>query len=598
MESKDKKRISKESFRRSLRIFQYVLPYRGKFLLGLLFLFLSSVTFMTFPGLLGRLIGGNEASDSPIDRFFNVDNIDQVALLLLVAFLLQAVFSFMRIFLFADVTERAIAQLRIDTYGHLIKLPMTFFNRERVGELNSRISNDISMLQDTFMTTLAELFRQVIVILGGVSLLFFYSVELTLVMLISVPVMMMAAFFFGKFIRTLSKTTQAELARSQVVVEETLTAIQSVKAFANELLEIRRYNNVVEEVRKVAMRGAKWRGAFASFIIFGLFGAVVLVIWYGVKLRNEGVIGLDELTSFILYSVFVGGSIGGVADIFGRVQKAIGATESLFDIMEEDAEQISNDANAPSIDLKGSIDFEHVTFAYPSRKDKVVLDKLELHVKAGEKIAFVGPSGAGKTTIAALILRYYKATSGTIKFDGKPALDYNISALRNEMALVPQDVILFGGSIRENIEYGRPGAPFEEVRMAAEKANALEFIESFPEGFDTLVGERGVQLSGGQRQRIAIARAILKDPRILILDEATSSLDAESERLVQEALERLMEGRTSLVIAHRLSTIRKVDRIMVLDHGSIKEQGTHDELIALENGIYRNLTELQLLDLN
>ena len=238
MESKDKKRISKESFRRSLRIFQYVLPYRGKFLLGLLFLFLSSVTFMTFPGLLGRLIGGNEASDSPIDRFFNVDNIDQVALLLLVAFLLQAVFSFMRIFLFADVTERAIAQLRIDTYGHLVKLPMTFFNRERVGELNSRISNDISMLQDTFMTTLAELLRQVIVILGGVSLLFFYSVELTLVMLISVPVMMMAAFFFGKFIRSLSKTTQAELARSQVVVEETLTAIQSVKAFANELLEI------------------------------------------------------------------------------------------------------------------------------------------------------------------------------------------------------------------------------------------------------------------------------------------------------------------------------------------------------------------------
>ena len=294
----------------------------------------------------------------------------------------------------------------------------------------------------------------------------------------------------------------------------------------------------------------------------------------------------------------MGGSIGGVADIFGRVQKAIGATESLFDIMEEDAEQISNDANAPSLDLKGSIDFEQVTYAYPSRKDKVVLDRLELHVKAGEKIAFVGPSGAGKTTIAALILRYYKATSGTIKFDGKPALDYNISALRNEMALVPQDVILFGGSIRENIEYGRPGAPFEEVRIAAEKANALEFIESFPEGFDTLVGERGVQLSGGQRQRIAIARAILKDPRILILDEATSSLDAESERLVQEALERLMEGRTSLVIAHRLSTIRKVDRIMVLDHGSIKEQGTHDELIALENGIYRNLTELQLLDLN
>ncbi|MEQ9188715.1 MAG: ABC transporter transmembrane domain-containing protein [Cryomorphaceae bacterium] len=598
MESKEKKRITKESFNRSLRIFRYVLPYKAKFILGLLFLFLSSVTFMTFPGLLGRLIGGDESADSPIDRFFNLENIDQVALLLLVAFLLQALFSFMRIFLFADVTERAIAQLRTETYGHLIKLPMTFFNRERVGELNSRISNDISMLQDTFMTTLAELFRQVIVILGGVSLLFFYSVELTLVMLISVPVMMMAAFFFGKFIRTLSKTTQAELAKSQVVVEETLTAIQSVKAFANELLEVRRYNSVVEEVRKVAMRGAKWRGAFASFIIFGLFGAIVLVIWYGVKLRNEGVIGLDELTSFILYSVFVGGSIGGVADIFGRVQKAIGATESLFDILEEEAEPIQADHAIDPIHLNGDIDFEHVQFAYPSRPDKVVLKDVDLHVKAGEKIAFVGPSGAGKTTIAALILRYYQVNEGVIRFDGKPALEYNISALRNEMALVPQDVILFGGSIRENIAYGRPGADLQEIKKAAEKANALDFIESFPDGFETLVGERGVQLSGGQRQRVAIARAILKDPRILILDEATSSLDAESERLVQEALERLMEGRTSLVIAHRLSTIRKVDRIMVLDQGTIKEQGSHDELIALENGMYKNLTELQLLDIS
>lgn len=553
---------------------------------------------MTFPGLLGRLIGGNDAQDSPIDAFFNLENIDQVALLLLLAFLLQALFSFMRIFLFADVTERAIAQLRIDTYSHLIKLPMAFFNRERVGELSSRISNDISMLQDTFMTTLAEMIRQLITILGGVALLFFYSVELTLVMLISIPVMMVAAFFFGRFIRTLSKKTQAELASSQVVVEETLTAIQSVKAFANEVLEITRYHNVVEEVRKVAMKGAKWRGAFASFIIFGLFGAVVLVIWYGVRLRNEGAIGLDELTSFILYSVFVGGSIGGVADIFGRVQKAIGATENLFDIMEETAEPIRVDGPPVELHLQGAITFDNVNFAYPSRPDKMVLNGMNLDIKAGEKVAFVGPSGAGKTTISALILRYYKATEGRILFDEKPALDYDITALRNEMALVPQDVILFGGSIRENIAYGRPGASDAEIDEAARKANAIDFIRSFPEGMDTLVGERGVQLSGGQRQRIAIARAILKDPRILILDEATSSLDAESERLVQEALERLMEGRTSIVIAHRLSTIRKVDRILVLDHGVIKEQGSHEELITLENGIYRNLSELQLLDLN
>jgi ABC-type multidrug transport system fused ATPase/permease subunit len=552
---------------------------------------------MTFPGLLGRLIGGDEVDDSPIDAFFNLENINQVALLLLIAFLLQSVFSFFRIYLFADVTERAIAQLRMDTYHHLIRLPMNFFNRERVGELNSRISNDISMLQDTFMTTLAELVRQVIVIFGGVTLLFFYSVELTLVMLVSLPVMMIAAFFFGEFIRTLSKETQEKLAQSQIVVEETLTGIASVKAFANELYETNRYEGVVQHVRQVAMKGAKWRGAFASFIIFGLFGAVVLVIWYGVRLKNAGEIGLDVLTSFILYSVFVGGSIGGVADIFGRVQKAIGATENLFDIMDESPEPIAP-ARPIAIGLRGMIKFDHVAFAYASRPDKPVLYDISFDIQPGERVAFVGPSGAGKTTISALILRFYHANDGLISFDGKPASAYDLSALRNEMALVPQDVILFGGSIHENIAYGNPDASEHEIEEAARKANALDFIQSFPNGFDTVVGERGVQLSGGQRQRIAIARAILKDPRILILDEATSSLDAESERLVQGALDVLMEGRTSIVIAHRLSTIRKVDRIMVLDHGRIVEQGSHDQLIGLENGIYRNLSELQLLDLD
>jgi ABC-type multidrug transport system fused ATPase/permease subunit len=597
MEQKSTKRPTKEAMQRSLRIFRYVWPYKGRFGLGLVFLFLSSVTFMTFPGLLGRLIGGDEVSDSPIDAFFNLENINQVALLLLIAFLLQSVFSFFRIYLFADVTERAIAQLRMDTYHHLIRLPMNFFNRERVGELNSRISNDISMLQDTFMTTLAELVRQVIVIFGGVTLLFFYSVELTLVMLVSLPVMMIAAFFFGKFIRTLSKETQEKLAQSQIVVEETLTGIASVKAFANELYETNRYEGVVQHVRQVAMKGAKWRGAFASFIIFGLFGAVVLVIWYGVRLKNAGEIGLDVLTSFILYSVFVGGSIGGVADIFGRVQKAIGATENLFDIMDESPEPIAP-ARPIAIGLRGMIKFDHVAFAYASRPDKPVLYDISFDIQPGERVAFVGPSGAGKTTISALILRFYHANDGLISFDGKPASAYDLSALRNEMALVPQDVILFGGSIHENIAYGNPDASEHEIEEAARKANALDFIQSFPNGFDTVVGERGVQLSGGQRQRIAIARAILKDPRILILDEATSSLDAESERLVQGALDVLMEGRTSIVIAHRLSTIRKVDRIMVLDHGRIVEQGSHDQLIGLENGIYRNLSELQLLDLD
>lgn len=596
MGEEKKKRVSKEAMRRAVRIFRYVTPYKWTFSLGLVFLFLSVFTFMTFPSLLGRLLAGDEAEQSPIDAFFNLENINQVALLLMAAFALQSIFSFMRIYLFADVTERAIAQLRKDTYGHLIKLPMSFFNGERAGELSSRISNDISQLQDTFMTTLAELIRQAFMIVFGIALLFYYSIELTLVMLISLPVMMLLTFFFGKFIRTLSKASQSELAKSQVVVEETVTGIQSVKAFTNEFLEMLRYDKAVEEVRNLAMKGAKWRGAFASFIIFGLFGTIVLVIWYGVKLRNDGEIGLDVLTSFILYSVFIGASIGGVADVFGKLQKAIGATESLFDLMETTPEALSQKEAFDKLNLSGKIEFKGVKFSYPTRKEKPVIQGVDFTIAPGQKVAVVGPSGAGKTTISALLLRYYNLDEGQILFDGQSSELFSISALRNEMALVPQDIILFGGSIAENIAYGKPGASLAEIKQAAEKANALEFIESFPEGFDTLVGERGIQLSGGQRQRVAIARAILKDPTILILDEATSSLDSESERLVQDALEKLMRDRTSLIIAHRLSTIRKADNILVLDHGRVKEQGTHDQLMKIENGTYRNLTDLQLLD--
>jgi ABC-type multidrug transport system fused ATPase/permease subunit len=596
MEKDKGKKLSKAALKRSLRIFQYVLPYKFKFSLGLIFLFLSSATFMVFPGLLGRLIGGEEVKDSPIDAFFSLENINQVALLLLAAFGLQALFSFFRIYLFADVTERAIANIRKDVYAHLIKLPMTFFSAQRVGELNSRISNDIGQLQETFMTTLAELVRQIVIIVVGVSLLFFYSAELTFVMLVSLPVMMLAAFFFGKFIRGLSKKTQDELAQAQIVVDETLQGVQSVKSYANEFFEIARYATVVERARLVAMKGAKWRGAFASFIIFGLFGAIVLVIWYGVKLRNEGAIGLDVFTSFLLYSVFVGGSIGGVADIFGRVQKAVGATENLFDLMEETAEQINSEQANNDLNLKGDIEFKNVHFAYPSRKDKPVLTGLSLTIPAGERVAIVGSSGAGKSTLASLILRFYEPDAGEITFDNKNAKSFELTSLRSQMALVPQEVLLFGGSIRENIAYGKPSASETEIMVAAQKANALEFIQSFPEGFDTTVGERGIQLSGGQRQRIAIARAILKDPKILILDEATSSLDAESERLVQEALDKLMAHRTSVIIAHRLSTIKKADKIVVLEHGVITESGTHEELLKVENGVYKKLSQLQVLE--
>ena len=595
MAKEERKRLTKAQFKRSIRIFKYVLPFRGKFTLGLIFLLFSSLTFMTFPALIGRLVGGDGVEDSPIDRIFNLDNIDQVAILLVLAFMLQAVFSFMRIYLFADVTERAMAQLRQDTYSHLIELPMSFFAKNRVGELNSRISNDISQLQETFMTTLAELVRQIITILFGVALLLFFSVELALVMLLSVPTVMLAAYFFGMFIRKLSKQSQEKLAAAQVIVDETLQGIQNVKAYSNEFFERVRYNRATEDVRLLAMKGAKWRGAFASFVILGLFGAIVLVIWYGVRLKNAGEIGLDVLMSFVLYSVFVGGSFAGVANVFGKVQKAIGATESLFDLMEEEQETYLKDDNPKTVTLDGNIEFKEVSFAYESRSDRTVIKNLSFRVRSGQTVALVGASGSGKSTIASLILQFYKPNEGMLLFDGLPAMEYSLKELRSNMALVPQEVLLFGGSIRENIAYGKPSATEKEILSAAEKANALEFIRNFPEGLDTIVGERGIQLSGGQRQRIAIARAILKNPKILILDEATSSLDSESERTVQQALDRLMQGRTSIVIAHRLSTIKGADNILVIDHGVLREQGNHESLMEIPNGVYRNLTDLQIL---
>lgn len=576
-----------------MRIFKYVAPYRWKFSLGLLFLLLSAVTFMSFPGLIGSLIGGSDDSKKGINQILDISDPDTVAILLFGAFLLQAIFSFFRIVLFAQVTESAIANLRMDVYRKLIHLPVTFFSQHRVGELNSRISNDIGQLQETFMTTLAELIRQVLMILVGVSLLLFYSVKLSLLMLVTLPVMILIAFFFGRFIRTLSKKTQSELAASQTVVDETLQAIQSVKSYANEEFESQRYLKLVSSVKSIAIKGAKWRGAFASFIILGLFGTVVLVIWYGVKLMNAGEISLAVFTSFLLYSLFVGGSVGGVADVFGKLQKAVGATEDLFDLMDEESEESENEGKPSLVKSRGEIEFADVSFSYPTRPDRVVLRNLNLKIASGEKVAVVGSSGAGKSTLASMILRFYDPNEGVIKLDGKDIRDYTLHDLRKQIAYVPQEILLFGGTIRENIAYGKLDASDEEIIEAAKQANAWEFLQNFSEGLDTVVGERGVQLSGGQRQRVAIARAILKDPKILILDEATSSLDAESERLVQDALDRLMEDRTSIIIAHRLSTIRKADTILTLDQGMIIEKGTHEELINLENGVYRRLSELQ-----
>jgi ABC-type multidrug transport system fused ATPase/permease subunit len=377
-------------------------------------------------------------------------------------------------------------------------------------------------------------------------------------------------------------------------VEETLQGIQSVKSFTNEYFEMGRYRTKTEEIAQVGIKSGKYRGAFSAFIVFGLFGALVAVIWKGSALLAKGELVAGDLFSFVIYSAFVGGTIGGLASVYASIQKFIGATEDLFAIFNETEEDIQDITKLPEKEmLSGAIAFNDLTFAYPSRPDENVLKNINVSISANQMVALVGASGAGKSTIASLLLRLHDPVSGSILFDEKDSRSYSLSALRSQIALVPQDIFLFGGTIRENIAYGKPSATDDEILEAAAKANALEFINRFPEKLDTVVGERGTQLSGGQRQRIAIARAVLKNPKILILDEATSSLDSESERLVQDALEKLMEGRTSVVIAHRLSTVRKADQILVLDQGRLVEKGTHAELVQLPDGIYRNLSELQ-----
>ncbi|MDY0103686.1 MAG: ABC transporter transmembrane domain-containing protein [Lentimicrobium sp.] len=582
-----KRKITLPGLKKLFKLYHYIKPYRWTYALGLLFLLGSSGASLIFPKLLGELVDyGNKGQLA--------QEINRIALILIVVLIAQSVFSYFRIVLFVNVAEKTLADLRQSTFNHLVRLPMKFFQQRRVGELNSRISSDITLLQDALTTTLAEFIRQIIIIVGGVALMMVTSMKLTLFMLLILPLIMVLAGIFGRYIRKLSKLAQSQVADSNTIVEETLQGIQSVKAFTNEFFEMSRYRTRTLDIADTGIRNGRLRGAFSAFIILGLFGAITAVIWKGANLLAAGEIATGELFSFVIYTVFIGGTIGGLADVFARVQKFIGATEDLLEIFNETPETVEALPELkPEEVLQGGIRFEHLSFSYPGRKDQQVLNDINIDIKPDSLVALVGPSGAGKSTLVSLLLRLYEPTSGRILLNETCNQKISLSVLRSQMAIVPQDIFLFGGSIRDNIAYGKPNATEEQIEAAARKANAWEFIQKFPEGMDTLVGERGTQLSGGQRQRVAIARAVLKNPKILILDEATSSLDSESERLVQDALEKLMKGRTSIVIAHRLSTIRQADLILVLDHGRIVEKGTHEELLKSEEGLYRSLSELQ-----
>ncbi len=587
-----KAKINKENLKRISKLLTYLKPYRTKFFIGMVFLFLSSITGLAFPALIKMMV---EIAQGDVPGYGLPQTINGVGFLAFSVLFLQSFVSFFRIRLFVEVAEKSLADIRRDTYFKMITLPMNFFANRRVGELNSRLSADLSQIQDTITTTLAEMMRQIILFVGGIILLIFVSGKLTLFNLSILPLIVVAGVLFGKQLRKISRSAQDKLAESNTIVEETLQGITNVKAFVNEAYEANRYNNSLREVVKIAIRGANYRGAFASFIIFCLFGAIVGVIWYGSVLVQQGDLSGGDLFAYVLYSVFVGAAMGSFPELYANVQKAVGASERVLEILDEQNEAISIDNKDNKIiqTLKGNISFENVGFSYPSRKEITVLDGVSFEAKAGEKLAIVGPSGAGKSTIASIILRFYDLQKGNLTFDGLPSDNYSLTDIRNQVAIVPQDVILFGGTIKENIAYGKLTATEDEIIKAAEMANAHLFIQKFPEGYDTVVGERGIKLSGGQRQRIAIARALLKDPAILILDEATSSLDSESERLVQEALEILMKNRTSIIIAHRLSTIREADKIIVLDQGKIVESGNHYELIKNENGLYKHLSSLQ-----
>ncbi len=583
-----KNNASKQNF------FAFIKPYRIAFAFGIFFLLLSSITSMLFPYLIGQLLGQDPPGATPSpDTFIDLSNTNTLVKVLLLVFSIQAIFSFFKTYLFGYFTANTLKDIRIRSFHKMITSPLQFFDENKVGELTSRVATDIELLRETFNTTLPAFIGQIITVVVSLGILFFMSPRLCLITLAVVPVVAALGVFFGNFIKKVSMEIQDHAATSNAILEESLVGIANVKTYVNEFFEIKKYRQAVLTVRDKTMKIVTWEGLFGTLITFCMFGSIVFVIWQGKLMVEDGQISGKHFISFILYTIFVGGSIGGLPDLYAKIQKALGATESLMKILDGSTEKLILEPIKEPLNLKGEVQLKKVNFTYDSRSDIEVLTDISLSVQAGQQIALVGPSGSGKSTLSSLLLQFYQPSSGTLFFDGIPAQDFELSKLRNEMALVPQEVILFGGTIKENILYGDLKASEAELLAAAKAANAHAFIQQFPDGYDTYVGDRGIQLSGGQKQRIAIARAILKNPSILILDEATSSLDSESELLIQEALDRLMVGRTSFIIAHRLSTIKGCDLILVLKDGRVWETGTHAELMELEGGIYRGLSELQ-----
>ena len=583
--TKEKPRVSPRDL---LRLLAYTRPYRVRLAIALLSLLIAGALGLAFPQVVRMLIDA-----AFVDR--DSHKLNRLALLLVAVFALQAAFSFLRTYLLSYTGERIVADVRTQVYNHLTGLPVAFFANRRVGELTSRLASDVSVVQTATTGSVTELLRLSLMLVGGVTIIFITNTRLTLLMLAIVPVVIVAAHFYGRYVRRLSTEVQDRLAEANSVLEETLSAIRIVQSFVREGYERARYRDRIQDSLKLAVKRAVASAGFIAFIILVVYSGIAVVLWFGSRMVVAGQMSAGDLIAFVLYTFFVGGAVGGMTELDGQFNQAIGATRRVFELLDTKPEIKDPDDPKRLENVRGRVQLVDVHFSYPDERALPVLKGVTIEAKPGEIIALVGPSGAGKSTLVALIPRFYDASSGAILVDGHEIRSVRLADLRGAIGMVPQETTLFGGPVRENIAYGKLGATDDEIEAVARAAHAHEFVVEFPDGYDTIVGERGVKLSGGQRQRIAIARALLKNPAILILDEATSSLDSESERLVQDALETLMEGRTTFVIAHRLSTVRRADRIVVLDAGRIVEEGTHEELLAT-GGLYKRLYEIQFRD--
>jgi ATP-binding cassette subfamily B protein len=584
MPAEPKPTFRPDSFR---RVLQLARPERSSIALGTFFLAVGSVAGLVLPKAIGTIV------DQSMGPGKSVAALDRAAVWLLGIFVVQAIAVAARSALFTIAGERVVTRLRSDLFARLMDQEIAFFDARKTGELTNRLASDTTVLQNTVSVNISMGLRFMASVLGGIACLFYTSPVLTLVMLAVVPPVALGAVAYGRRVRKLSRDVQDTLAKSSEIAEESLAGIRTVRSFAAEPSEVARYTAAVMGSFNLARARALMASTFVGVASFAAYAAIAAVLWYGGHLVSSGKLSAGGLTSFLVYTLLVAVSLGGLTDLWADFMKASGAAERIFELLDRKP-TIPATGGLELVSVAGRVDFEGVTFSYPTRPDARVLNGIDLAVKPGEVVAIVGPSGAGKSTIAGLLTRLYDPDGGSIRLDGHDLRELAPDWLRRTIGVVSQEPMLFSCSIAENIRYGRVNATDEEVFAAARTANAHSFIEKFPEGYATLVGERGVQLSGGQKQRVAIARAVLKDPRILVLDEATSALDAESEHLVKEALERLMEGRTTLIIAHRLSTVAGADRVCVLDGGKIVQSGAHNALMGQE-GLYRRLVERQFV---